>query len=162
MTEKQSVIGPNLQTLNWSYNIPIAEYMLDFILHEDPYMPPPPEDLQGEAIGVEFTSVFAQVQKAFDLPQINEYVQRWMNIAQLNPAAWDNINLDMLAKTYEDRFYLPAGLNNPQSKVDAMREQAARQQQQQQMIDAIPAAAGASLDDAKAQQIQQMMRQGQG
>ena len=162
VTEKQSVIGPNLQTLNWSYNAPIAEYMLDFILHEDPYMPPPPDDLQGEAIGVEFTSVFAQVQKAFDLPQINEYVQRWMNIAQLNPAAWDNINLDILAKTYEDRFYLPAGLNNPQSKVDAMREQAARQQQQQQMIDAIPAAAGASLDGAKAQQIQQQMMQGEG
>lgn len=154
VTEKQSVIGPNLQTLNWSYNMPIAEYMLDFVIHEDPYLPPPPEDLQGEFINTEFTSVFAQVQKAFDLPQINQYVQQWLQIAQLNPKAWDNINLDVLAKTYEDRYYLPAGLNNAQSMVDALRRQAAMQQQRQQMIEAIPAAATATKDFAQAQQIQ--------
>ena len=153
VTEKQSVIGPNLQTLNWSYNIPIAEYMLDFVIHEDPYLPPPPEDLQGQSINTEFTSVFAQVQKAFDLPQINQYVSQWLQIAQLNPQAWDNINLDVLAKTYEDRYYLPAGLNNPQSMVDALRRQAQQQQMRQQMIEAIPAAAQASKSAAEAQQI---------
>lgn len=155
VTERQSVIGPNLQTLNWSYNMPIAEYMLDFVITEDPYLPPPPEDLQGQFINTEFTSVFAQVQKAFDLPQINQYVSQWMQIAQLNPKAWDNINLDVLAKTYEDRYYLPAGLNNPESYVEALRRQAAEQQMRQQMIEAIPAAAAASKDAAQAQQIQQ-------
>jgi len=148
------VIGPNLQTLNWSYNMPIAEYLLDFVIHEDPYLPPPPDDLQGQSINTEFTSVFAQVQKAFDLPQINQYVSQWMQIAQLNPQAWDNINLDVLAKTYEDRYYLPAGLNNPKSMVDALRKQAAMQQQRQQMIEAIPVAAQASKSMAEAQQIQ--------
>lgn len=155
VTEKQSVIGPNLQTLNWSYNMPIAEYMLDFVIHEDPYLPPAPEDLQGQFINTEFTSVFAQVQKAFDLPQINQYVSQWMQIAQLNPKAWDNINLDVLAKTYEDRYYLPAGLNNPQSFVDALRRQAAQQQARQQMIEALPAAATASKDFAQAQSTRQ-------
>ena len=153
VTEKQSVIGPNLQTLNWSYNMPVAEYLLDFVLSEDPYLPPPPEDLQGQFINTEFTSVFAQVQKAFDLPQINQYVSQWMQVAQLNPKAWDNINLDVLAKTYEDRYYLPAGLNNSQSYVDAMRRQAAQQMQRQQMMEAIPAAAAASKDMAQAEQI---------
>ena len=154
VTEKQSVIGPNLQTLNWSYNMPIAEYMLDFVISEDPYLPPAPEDLQGQFINTEFTSVFAQVQKAFDLPQINQYVSQWMQIAQLNPKAWDNINLDVLAKTYEDRYYLPAGLNNPQSFVDSLRQQAAQQQARQQMIEALPGAAQASKNMAEAQQIQ--------
>ena len=154
VTEKQSVIGPNLQTLNWSYNMPIAEYMLDFVLHEDPYLPPPPEDLQGQSINTEFTSVFAQVQKAFDLPQINQFVDRWMMIAQLNPQAWDNINLDVLARTYEDRYYLPAGLNNAQSYVEGLRRQAQAQAARQQMIEALPGAAQASKNMAEAQQIQ--------
>lgn len=157
VTEKQSVIGPNLQTLNWSYNMPIAEYLLDFVITEDPYLPPPPEDLEGEFINTEFTSVFAQVQKAFDLPQINQFVSQWTQIAQLNPKAWDNINLDVLAKTYEDRYYLPAGLNNEMSFVEALRKQAAEQQARQQMIEAIPAAAAASKDAAQAQQIKQGM-----
>lgn len=155
VTEKQSVIGPNLQTLNWSYNMPIAEYMLDFVIHEDPYMPEPPDSLAGEFINTEFTSVFAQVQKAFDLPQINQFVSQWMQIAQLNPQAWANINLDVLAKTYEDRYYLPAGLNNSQSYVDQLRQQAQKQQERQQMIEALPAAAAASKNQAQAQQIRQ-------
>lgn len=154
VTEKQSVIGPNLQTLNWSYNMPIAEYMLDFVIHEDPYLPPPPEDLQGESINTEFTSVFAQVQKAFDLPQINQYVDRWMAIAQLNPAAFDHLNLEVLNRTYEDRYYLPAGLANSKSYVEALQKQAQAQAARQQMIEALPGAAQASKNFAEAQQMQ--------
>lgn len=154
VTEKQSVIGPNLQTLNWSYNMPIAEYMLDFVIHEDPYLPPPPEDLQGQSINTEFTSVFAQVQKAFDLPQINQYVDRWIALAQLNPQAWDHLNLEVLNRTYEDRYYLPAGLANPKSYVEALRRQAQQDMMRQQMIEALPGAAQASKNIAEAQQIQ--------
>lgn len=156
VTEKQSVIGPNLQSLNWSYNMPIAEWVLDFVIHEDPYLPPPPVELEGEYINTEFTSVFASVQRAFDLPQINQYVDRWLGIAQLNPQAWNNINLDTLAKTYEDRYYLPAGLNNSKSMVEALKKQAQQAQMRQQMIEAIPAAAQASKNQAQAEQIRTM------
>lgn len=152
--EQQSVIGPNLQTLNWSYNQPIAEYMLDFIIAEDPYMPPPPEDLAGQWINTQFTSVFSSVQRAFDLPQINQYTNQIMGIAQLNPQAWNLINLQKLNQVYEDRYYLPSGLANPKSAVQAMIRQAQEQQQRQQMIEALPAAASASRDMAQAQQIQ--------
>lgn len=155
--ERQMVLGPALQTLNWSYNIPISEYMLDFVLNEDPVIGEMdiPEELQGEFIKTEFLSVFAQVQRAFDLPQINQYVSQWLTIAQLNPQAWNNINLNELARIYEDRYYLPVGLNNPQSKVDALMRQAQQQQMRQQMIEALPAAAQASKNQAEAQQIRQ-------
>lgn len=153
INEQQSVIGPNLQSLNWSYNMPISEYMLDFVITEDPYMPPPPEDLQGEWINTEFVSVFAQVQKAFDLPQINQYVNQWMGLAQLNPQAWNHINLQKLADIYEDRYQLPAGLNNPKSAVEALMKQAQEQMMRQQMIEAMPQAAAASKNVAQARQI---------
>ena len=77
-----------------------------------------------------------------------------MTIAQLNPQAWDNINLDVLAKTYEDRYYLPAGLNNAQSYVEGLRRQAQAQAARQQFIEALPGAAQASKNMAEAQQIQ--------
>lgn len=160
VTEKQAVIGPNLQTLNWSYNIPIAEWVLDFIITEDPYTPPPPEGLEGEYINTQFTSVFAQVQKAFDLPQINQFVDRWLAIAQLNPEAWRHLNLQVLSDTFEDRYYLPAGLANPKSMVEALQRQAQAAQNRQQMIEALPAAAQASKNFAEAGQVQAQAQQG--
>ena len=145
--EQQQIIGPNLQSLNWTYNTPVVEFVMDFVLDEDPYLPPAPEGLQGEWLRTDFISVFAQAQKAADLPAIDRYIDRMANIGQLRPEAWDNVNLDKLAQLYEDRLYLPSGLNNPQSKVDALRQQAAAAMQRQQMMnETIPNMAGAAKD----------------
>lgn len=145
--EQQRIIGPNLQSLNFTYNIPVLEWVMDYVLYEDPYLEPPPEELQGQSLKPEFVSIFAQAQRAADLPAIDRYVAMIGNVAQINPAILDKANLDKLADLYEDRLYLPAGLNNPQSKVEAMREQAAREQQRQQMLqETLPAVAGAAKD----------------
>jgi hypothetical protein len=75
------------------------------------------------------------------------------NVGQLNPKIWDKVNLDKLADIYEDRLFLPAGLNNEQSKVDAMREQREMQMQRQQMLnETIPNLAGAAKDVSKSKQ----------
>lgn len=145
--EQQLVIGPNLQSLNWTYNVPVLDFVMDYTLHEDPYLPPPPDALAGNFLRPEFISVFAQAQKAADLPSIDRYVAMISNVGQLNPAIWDKANLDKLADIYEDRLFLPAGLNNPQGKVDAKRLQAqAMAQRQQMMQETIPAMAGAAKD----------------
>ncbi len=147
--EQQTVIGPNLQGLNWTYNIPVVEYVMDFVLFEDPIMQqyPPPPGLVGKFLRPEFISVFAQAQRAADLPTIERFVQMVEQVGQLQPKLWDKINLDRLADLYEDRLFLPAGLNNPQAKVDAMREQAQAQAQRQQMLEqTLPAMAGAAKD----------------
>lgn len=145
--EQQLIIGPNLQSLNWTYNVPVIEFAMSYALDEDPFLPPPPESLAGQFMQAEFISVFAQAQRAADLPSIDRYIDRMMGIAQLNPQVFDKVNLDKLADLYEDRLYLPTGLNNPQAKVDAMREQAQAMQQRQQMLqETLPAMAGAIKD----------------
>lgn len=147
--EQQRIIGPNLQSLNHTYNNPMLEWVMDYTLYEDPYLLPPPPELEGQRLKPEMISVFAQAQKAADLPSIERYVQMVSTVGQLNPKIWDKANLDKLADLYEDRLYLPAGLNNPQNKVDAQREQAAREQQRQQALaETLPAVAGAAKDMA--------------
>lgn len=153
MDEQKSVIGPNLQSLNKTYNTVIAEYMLDFVIENDEYIGEIPEDLQGAWIETEFTSPFAQAQKAFDLPQINQFVAQWSQIAQLIPSAWNNININKLAQIYEDRYQLPAGLNNPATEVEAMMRQAQEQAQRQQQLEALPKAAAATKAMVEANQI---------
>lgn len=145
--EQQLIIGPNLQSLNYTFNVPLVEFTMDFVLDEDPYLEPPPEDLIGRFLRPEFISVFAQAQRAADLPSIDRFIDRMMGIGQINPKVFDKVNLDKLADLYEDRLYLPAGLNNPQAEVEAMREQALAQQQRQQMMqETLPAVAGAARD----------------
>ena len=69
------------------------------------------------------------------------------NVGQIKPEAFDKLNTDKLADLYEDRLYLPSGLNNPQSKVEAEREQAqAAAQRAQALQETIPAMAKAAKD----------------
>lgn len=145
--EQQRIIGPNLQSLNWSYNTPVVDFVMDYVLDNDPYLPDPPAELEGTFLRAEFISIFAQAQKAADLPSIDRYVGAMMGVAQMDPRILDKVNLDRYADLYEDRLFLPAGLNNPQSKVEATREQAARMKQRQEMMQqTIPALAGAAKD----------------
>lgn len=150
--EQQRVIGPNLQSLNYTFNTPLIRWVMDYVFFEDPYLQTPPDKLKGQALDAEFVSVFAQAQRAADLPSIDRYVAMIGNVAQLDPKVLQKVNVDKLADIYEDRLYLPTGLNNPQDKVDAVREQAAMQAQRQQMLEqTLPAVAGAAKDVSQAQ-----------
>lgn len=151
--EQQLVIGPNLQALNWSYNVPVVEFVADYVLFDDPVMQqwPVPNVLQGTTLKPEFVSVFAQAMRAADLPAINQYMAMIEQVGQVNPKIWDKANVDKLADLFEDRLFLPFGLNNPQAKVDALRQQAqAAQQRQQALEQTLPAMAGAAKDAATA------------
>ena len=152
LEEQQRVIGPNLQSLNSTYNVPVLEWVMDYVLHEDPFLDTPPEGLEGQVLRPEFISIFAQAQKAADLPSIDRYTAMIAQVAQIDPKILQKINTDKLADLYEDRLYLPAGLNNPQTKVDAMRQQAQQAaQRKQQLEETIPAMAKAAKDVASAQ-----------
>ena len=145
--EQQTVIGPQLQSLNVTHNLPIVDYVMDYTLETDPELPPIPEELQGQFMRTEFISVFAQALKAADLPNIERYVAAMMAIAPLDPKVLQKVNTDKLADLYEDRLYLPVGLNNPQDIVDARREQQQAMAARQQMIqEQLPAVAGAAKD----------------
>lgn len=154
--EQQRMIGPNLQSLNFTYNNPVMDWWMDYTLYEDPYLRPVPESLQGRSLVPEYVSVFAQAQKAADLPAIDRYTAMIANVAQIDPKVLQKINTDKLADLYEDRLYLPSGLNNPQSKVDAMREQAQQEAKRQQMLEqTMPAVAQSARDLSTAQKNQQ-------
>lgn len=151
--EQQRIIGPNLQSLNWTYNVPVLEWVMDYTLFEDPYLRPPPQELEGQSLRPEMISVFAQAQRAYDLPQIDRYIAMVANVAQIDPRVLDKANLDRLCDLYEDRLYLPAGLNNEQGKVEAKREQAQMEARRQQVLqETLPAVAGAAKDMSSIQQ----------
>lgn len=154
--EQQLIIGPNLQSLNWTFNIPVVDFITSFVIDEDPYLPPPPEDLAGDFLRTDFISVFAQAQRAADLPAIERYMAMITSVGQIDPRILQKANTDKLADLFEDRLYLPEGLNNPQAKVDAERQQNQAMAQRDKMLnETIPNLAGAQKDAAMAGQGQQ-------
>lgn len=156
LSEQQLVIGPALQSLDYTLNNPLVDYLADYAMFEDPYVKEMPEELAGSTLRTVFISVFAQAQKAADLPSIERYMAMITNVGQINPTIFDKANLDKLADLYEDRLYLPAGLNRSNEEVEARRQKNAADMQRQQMLnETIPAMAGARKDVAQAVQVEQ-------
>ncbi len=146
VNEQQIVIGPNLQSLNWTHNVPIIDYNMEFTLENDPLLPDIPEELAGQFLRPEFISVFAQAQRAADLPAVDRYMAMIMNVAQIDPSVLQKANLDRLCDLYEDRLYLPAKLNRDQSETDEMRAQQQAAIEKQQKMEALATMAGAAKD----------------
>ncbi len=160
VNEQQLVIGPNLQSLNWSYNVPLVEFGTNYVIENDPFLPPPPPDLQGQFLRIEMISVFAQAQRSADLPNIDSFMQRVIGLSPVAPGVMQKANVDAYLDLLEDRLYLPAGLNRGQAEVDQMREAAQAQMQRQQMMqETIPAMATAEKDMAMAERQQQGSQQ---
>lgn len=144
--EQKLVIGPNLMSLNWTHNVPLVEFVMDYVLDNDPHLPEIPQGLQGQFLRPEFVSVFAQAQKAADLPSVERYMQAMMNIAQFDKKIWDKVDVDKIADLFEDRLYLPAEINKAQARVDAWREQQMAMAERQMKIEQMALMAGASKD----------------
>lgn len=147
--EQQLIIGPNLQSLNWTYNDPNVELVMQYVLDEDPDLLPPPPELANTFASVEYISVFAQAQRSADLPSIDNWIQKMAQLAAIPgfEQIRDKVDVDAYADLVADRLYLPEGLNRPTEKAEAMRQQAMVQQQRQQMMNEhIPALAQAHKD----------------
>ena len=155
VNEQQLIIGPNLQSLNWTYNDPTTEFVADWTLDMDPYLMPPPPELQGHFLRTQYISVFAQAQRAADLPQLDRYMNMVTQVAQIDSTILQKFNADRFADVYEDRLYLPEGVNRDQAEVDGMRQQAqAQAMRQQQLTELLPAAAKAEKDMSQARMMQ--------
>lgn len=146
-SEQQLVIGPNLQSLNWTLNKPLAEYLAEYTIYEDTYLPEMPDELSGQVLSPIFISIFAQAQKSADLPSVDRFVRMVAELAPIDASIMDKLDVDVLADIYDDRLFLPPGLNRHKGTVDAMREQRqAEAAKQQRLNETIPALAGAAKD----------------
>jgi hypothetical protein len=151
--EQQLIIGPQLQSLNWTHNVPIVDYVMDYVIEEDPFLPEPPPDLAGQFLRPEFISVFAQAQRAADLPALERYVAWIANVGSIDPRVFDKANLDRIADIYEDRLYLPAGVNRSDEEVAAIRAKREAMAARQQQLNELTAAASAAKDVGLSEQI---------
>lgn len=128
--EKLLMLGPVLERLHNELLDPLIEMTFTQML-EAGVVPPPPEELQGMDLNVEFVSMLAQAQRAVATNGIDRYVANMGQVAMIKPEVLDKFDADKWADEYADMLGIDPELIVPSDKVALVRQQRAEAAQAQ-------------------------------
>jgi hypothetical protein len=143
--EKLLMLGPVLERLHNEMLDPIIDVTFARLLAAG-VVPPPPPDLQGQDLKIEYTSMLAQAQRAVGTNSIDRFVGNLGQIAQFKPDVLDKFDSDYWADAYSDMLGVDPQLIVASNQVALIRENRAKAQQAAQQQAQAPQAAAAAKD----------------
>ncbi len=129
--EKLLMLGPVLERLHNEILDPLIEMTFSRMV-EAGIVPPPPEELQGVDLNVEFVSMLAQAQRAIATNSVDRFVGNLGAVAGIKPDVLDKFDADRWADAYADMLGIDPELIVPGDQVALIRQQRAQAQQAQQ------------------------------
>lgn len=150
--EKLLALGPVLENIYNGQLGPTIDRTFE-IMNTRGMLPPPPEELQGTELKIEYISMLAQAQKAVSTGSIERLFSFVGNLAAANPNVLDKIDMDEGVDLYGDLLGAPPALIVPDDDVAAMRQQRAQQAQQAAQAQAAAQAAPAIKQTADAARV---------
>lgn len=126
--EKLLALGPVIERLH-NENLDPAISRTFNIMHRAGILPPPPEELQGMELKVQFISTLAQAQRAVAIQGIERYAGFVGNLVAVFPSVADKFDADQAADEYAEAIGVPAGVVVSDDRVEAIRK--AKQADQQ-------------------------------
>ena len=137
--EKLLALGPVLEQLNQDALDPIIDLAFSYHLKQG-RIPPPPKELEGQELKVEYISVMAQAQKLVGIGGIERFAGFAANMVKLSgdPATADKVNFDELLDEHGTSVGVPPAIIRSDEEVAAIRQQrqqAAQAQQQAAMME---------------------------
>ena len=158
--EKLRLMGKNLGRIQSEFLSPLIKRRFG-LLSRTFRLPPPPPEIQGKPLNVEYVSPLARAQMASEANAVVRSVQAIVPMAQQDPGVWDNIDTDEAVQAILRGYGAPAKMRRGADQVAELRDQRQQQVQTQQMLAMAQAgakagrdAAGASKDFAQAQQTE--------
>lgn len=144
--EKLLQLGPVLENMHDDLLKPLIDRQFNQLVRlsepgwngmDDKYIiPPPPEQLQGSELKVEFVSTLAQAQKQVALGGIERWVAFVGGMSQYNADVLDKMDMDEIAETYGEDLGVPADTIVSDDEVEEIRGKRAQQQAQMQQMEA--------------------------
>jgi len=140
--EKMLALGPVLENVQGAQLQPvIARTYAEMDRRGE--LPELPAELDDGQLKIEYISILAQAQKAVATGAIERTFSFVGNLAAVNPAVLDKLDMDEGIDQYADMVGAPAGVVVSDDKVSEIRKQRAdaqaKQQQTEQMAQAMPA-----------------------
>jgi hypothetical protein len=146
--ERLLMLGPVLQRLNSEMLDPIIDMTFEAMLQQstglDPstwLIPPPPPELAGQPLKVEYTSVLATALKLLEVGSITQFMQFIGSVAPLDSQILDVVDFDQAAQQVGNDLGVPPSIIRSDDDIAAIRQQKAQQQQQQMLAAQAPAIA---------------------
>ena len=126
--EKMMMLGPILHGLNEEMHDESIDIIFD-IVADAGLIPPPPQEIEGMELKVQYISILAQAQRALGVQAMDRVIGRVGNLAALGqPQAWDNIDIDELVRESSDMEGTPAKLVMDKAEVESIRQVRLEQQ----------------------------------
>jgi hypothetical protein len=147
--EKLLALGPVLENVYNGQLEPVIDRTFA-ILNRRNELPPPPPDLQGQELKIEYVSMLAQAQKAVATGGIERGMAFAGNLAAVKPDVLDKIDADEAIDVYFDMLGVQPSIVVPDEKVAELRQQRAEQMQQAQQMEAMATMAPAAKAGAEA------------
>jgi len=135
--EKMLMLGTVLERLHNEMLDPLINLTFNKALDAG-MLPPPPPELQGMDLEVEYVSVLAQAQKSVGTASIDRLLGLVGQVAQFKPEVLDKINSDAIVNQYADMLGTDPQLVVPDKQVAELRAQRAQAQQQAQQQAMVP------------------------
>lgn len=149
--EKLLMLGPVLERLHNEMLSPKIDLTFARIV-EAGLLPPPPKELQGVDLKVEFVSTLAQAQKMVGLGSLDRLIGTVAQVAAGSGdlGVWDKIDRDQAIDRYADMLGVDPSVIVADDKVAIIRNERAQAQAQAQQAAMVPAGAAAARDLAAA------------
>jgi len=147
--EKLLALGPVLEQLNQDLLDPLIDITFDIMVKQG-YIPPPPEELQGMQLKVEYISIMHQAQKLAGLSGIERLAQFIGELSEYKPEVADKLNADQMVDDYADIVGSNPGLIYSDEVVAEMREARAEAEAAMAQAEQLKNMGGAAKDLAGA------------
>jgi hypothetical protein len=143
--DKLAILGPVIERQNSELLSPLIDRVFDIGMNDQLFLPPPKE-LEGMDIKVDYISLLAQAQKMVGTQALEKQAMFVGNLAQFKPEVLDTIDFDEMSSQYGELVGTPPKIVKDQKLVDAERAQRAQQQQAAQAQEAMGNMATAAKD----------------
>jgi hypothetical protein len=147
--EKMLQLGPVLQRLEEELLDPLIERTFGILLRSG-LLPPPPREMQGMDLKVEYISILAQAQRLVGIQSVRELtgfvseVAKAQREAGAQPDILDKLNTDQLIDEYADLLGTAPELVRTDDEVAGIRKERAKAQQAQRAAEQAAAMAPAA------------------
>ena len=137
--EKLLMLGPVLERLHNELLSPLIDITFERMASAG-ILPPPPPELEGMDLNIEFVSTLAQAQRAVAAGGTDRLLGTLGSLAGLKPEIVDKVDFDQVIDDYSEMFGVNPKLVVPDDKVAEIRAQRAQAAQAAQSAAAAPQA----------------------
>jgi len=143
--EKLLALGPVLERLHNELLQPLIDITFDQMVEAE-MLPPPPEEIAGQDLNVEFVSILAQAQRAVGSNSVDRFMGNVMQLSQVKPDVLDKVNFDQWADSYSKMLGVETDIIVSDENVLALRKARAEAEAAQAQIAAQREQAAAAKD----------------